>query len=86
MRRLCLECLCDYTSDPEIPLCPSCGFEHMLRSEFTPIGGYPRPGGDGDFYGMTIDDVDVNDLKDGYYVASISGDYAYDPPDGTDCE
>jgi hypothetical protein len=73
MRRVCVECIEDYTVG-EDALCPACQIEHLSRRDGRPWR-YPPPG-DPSFQGLGANDVDVDggDLDSGFYVSSLYGE------------
>jgi hypothetical protein len=73
MRRICVECIEDYTMEGEA-LCPACQLEHVSRGAVHVLR-YPGPG-DSSYQGLGAGDVDVDggDLDSGFYTASLYGE------------
>lgn len=77
-RRLCLNCLSDWTrsSDLTEELCPACRIEHEMRWEAnlrSNRGEPTAPSQPSDWWGFTEREVDPDDLRTGFYVASADG-------------
>lgn len=69
--RLCLGCMEDWTYS-EGPLCPACSVEHELHKQAK--GTWSGDVAPAEWWGLTLKDIAPEDLAEGFYIASASGD------------
>lgn len=75
LRRLCLGCMEDWTrqDDVTVSLCLACQIEHGERVEANRHHYIADRDDEIDWWGITVNDIDSDDLESGFYVANVSG-------------